>query len=165
MGAQDQGFFEFVRQHMINVTQSLYHCDGTDENPISIDDTIEEVIAKMADGVYRNGHPELLDNEVQTLFWALKEEVLNLGWRVDGPDDEITYQWPPAHQMMKEIHLFGKKATEEQVSEMLDVQPWDIKDRTATEEGIRLVWIGVVLRKLAIVARQESQRKQEYKDE
>jgi hypothetical protein len=151
MSAQDQGFFEFVRQHMINVAQSLYQCDGTDDNPINIDDTIEEVVAKMADGVYRDGHPELLDNEVQTLFWAIQNEAVNT-------------EWQSPEVMLKEIHIFGKKTTEEKTAELLDVQPWDIKDRTATEEGIRLVWIGVVLRKLAIDARLSHEAQRIIKD-
>lgn len=165
MGAMDQSFFKYVHQHMKNVYQSLYCYDGTDENPIEEDDTIEQVVSKMADGVFRGGHPELLDYEVTSILWALTQGALSLAYDEDEDENRI-YRWPGSEQMLKEIHVYGdKKMTEDKISNVLDIQPWDIKDRGNTIEGLRLFWVGVVLRPLAIVARQTESRNGKQNDE
>ena len=135
-----QNLMDFIRQHNLNVMRSLY-TDGDDDNPISMKDSIKIVAHKMGFGVREDCHPELLSAEIRSIDWALDNGY-------------IEDQWPDERTMAKELEVFTQKDSKtiatEQLAEALDVQPDEIYARQNTLTGLRMVWVGGVIRTLAI---------------
>ncbi len=136
---------DFIRQHNLSILRSLY-MDGDDDNPIEMEDSIRFVAHKMGFGVREDCHPELLANEIKSIDWALDS-------------GKILDEWPDARTMQKELEVFTKKESKilpEQMAKVLDVPVDEIYARVNTLEGLRMVWVGGVIRTLAIEAYRET---------
>ena len=143
---QIQNLVDFIRQHNINVMRSLYTW-GEDENPVNMKDSIRIVTNKMGFGVRQGLCPELLSSEVKAINWALDNGYI---------EDE----WSEELVMRKELDVFANKNSKhispQQIAEALNVSEEDIYSRIDTLEGLRMVWVGGVIRTLAIEAYREA---------
>lgn len=128
-----------IQAHIKSLLESLYKDDGPDENPVLPDDSVIGVTLRMSKGVHRVGKPELTPLESEIIKWAYSK------------NNNMPTIWPSMLVMQKEIPIYvGAPITEEQIAEILDIQEWEVKPRMSTLEGIKLCWVGAVVKSLAL---------------
>lgn len=128
-----------VKEHIKSVLESLYKDDGPDENPVLPDDSVLGVVMRMSQGIHRIGKPELAPMESEIISWAYSKTF------------NMPTKWPSTLVMSKEIPVYvGAVITEEQIATILDIQGWEVKPRMSTPEGVKICWVGAVIKSLAI---------------
>lgn len=127
-----------IQEHIKSVLESLYK-DGPDENPVHPDDSVLGVVMLMSAGVRRVGKPELTPLESEIIMWAYSKNF------------NMPTKWPSELIMLKEIPVYvGAAITEEQIAGILDIQGWEVKPRMSTPDGLKICWVGAVVKSLAL---------------
>lgn len=128
-----------IQEHIKCVLESLYKFDGLDENPMCPDDSPLDVAIRMSQGLHKLGKPEFTSLESELIKWAYSRNF------------NMPTKWPPTAVMLKEVVVYsGAGISEEQIATILDIQEWEVKPRMSTPEGIKICWVGAVVKTLAV---------------
>lgn len=128
-----------IQEHIKCVLESLYKFDGADENPMCPDDSPLGVAMRLSQGLHKLGKPEFTPLESKLIEWAYARNF------------NMPNKWPPTAVMLKEIVVYsGPGISEEQIAVILDIQEWEVKPRMSTPEGIKVCWVGAVIKTLAV---------------